>query len=467
MHRRDCFDALWSAVAVMADAAAVYAGFMLAVWMRFDSGWIPLLHEQPASRGIYYIGAAVGTLLYLVVFKALGLYNRPQSGVFTEKIPRLVRASILGILLVFAMAFIFRREPPYSRVATVLSLFTVFFLLLIERWMLFFMEIYTACRETSVKRVLVIGVNAIAAKLRRALENEPRFRTTVTGFLRIGDEERHAEIPQLMVKGNVEQLGSFLELGLDEVIVTDSSLSHEKMVAIILQCERAMVFFKMVPDIFRMLTSVDILTIDGIPVLGIRKWPLDFFGNQITKKIEDVTGALIGLFLSAPIMLVAAWYIKRSSPGPVFYKQERCGEGGRRFHLYKLRTMLNDAEMQTGPVWAAPNDARRTPIGIILRQHNLDELPQFWNVLKGDMSLVGPRPERPYFVEQFKGDIERYMWRHVSKPGMTGWAQVNGLRGNSSIHDRITYDLYYLENWSLAFDFKILAKTFTSIENAY
>jgi lipopolysaccharide/colanic/teichoic acid biosynthesis glycosyltransferase len=166
-------------------------------------------------------------------------------------------------------------------------------------------------------------------------------------------------------------------------------------------------------------------------------------------------------------MLAAAVLIKRSSPGPVLYGQERCGERGRVFTLYKLRTMRTDAEEQTGPVFTAREDPRVTPVGAFLRRRNLDELPQLWNVLLGQMSLVGPRPERPHFVERFKEDISRYMWRHVSKPGMTGWAQVNGLRGNTSIQERIKYDLYYLENWSLALDFKILAKTFFARENAY
>jgi lipopolysaccharide/colanic/teichoic acid biosynthesis glycosyltransferase len=151
----------------------------------------------------------------------------------------------------------------------------------------------------------------------------------------------------------------------------------------------------------------------------------------------------------------------------VFFHQERCGEGGKAFRIVKLRTMRTDAEEATGPVWARPDDPRRTRIGAWLRAHNLDELPQFWNVLKGEMSLVGPRPERPHFVEQFKDDISRYMWRHASKPGITGWAQVNGLRGNTSIRDRIQYDLYYLENWSLALDFKIIVKTFFARQNAY
>ncbi len=224
----------------------------------------------------------------------------------------------------------------------------------------------------------------------------------------------------------------------------------------------------MVPDLFRiMTTSMDVQSLNDIPLLGISPWPLDRFWNRIIKRLEDIGGSLIGLLLSAPIILLAALCIKRSSPGPIFYVQERCGKGGEPFRLYKLRTMRVDAEAETGPVWTTQEDARRTGVGALLRTYNLDELPQFWNVLKGDMSLVGPRPERPHFVEQFKGEIVKYMFRHVSKPGMTGWAQVNGLRGNTDLTERVKYDLYYLENWSLSFDFKILIKTFFARQNAY
>jgi exopolysaccharide biosynthesis polyprenyl glycosylphosphotransferase len=229
-----------------------------------------------------------------------------------------------------------------------------------------------------------------------------------------------------------------------------------------------MIAFNFVPDLFRLLTiNMEVQNVDGIPILGTAKWPLDLFWNRVAKRMEDIVGSAAGLLFSAPVIAVAALLIKITSPGPIFFKQERCGEKGRRFNIYKLRTMRIDAEDKTGPVWAVENDPRRTRIGAFLRAHNIDELPQFWNVLKGDMSLVGPRPERPHFVEQFKEDISRYMWRHFSRPGVTGWAQVNGLRGNTSISDRVNYDLYYLENWSLSLDFKIIARTFFARSNAY
>ena len=235
-----------------------------------------------------------------------------------------------------------------------------------------------------------------------------------------------------------------------------------------MECERRLADFHMVPDMFSLLTSrVDVQTLDGIPLLGVSRWPLDFFWNRAVKRLADLAGSLVGLLLFAPVMALAALAIRLTSPGPVFYMQERCGEKGQVFRIWKLRTMKVDAESESGPVWTVENDPRRTRVGGFLRRWNIDELPQFWNVLAGDMSLVGPRPERPHFVEQFKEDIQRYMQRHAHKPGMTGWAQVNGLRGNTSIHDRIKYDLFYLENWSLALDFKIILRTLVSTRNAY
>ncbi len=272
-----------------------------------------------------------------------------------------------------------------------------------------------------------------------------------------------------MIQGEIDELPALVDTGsIDRIILADSSLGHDRIVSVLLLCERNLIEFQMVPDLFRVMTgSMDMQALDDIPLLGVSKWPLDFFWNRMLKRGFDVAGSVVGLLLGAPVMLAAAAAIRLSSPGPVFYRQERCGENGRCFILYKLRTMQVDAERDIGPVWTRPDDARRTRVGAFLREHNLDEIPQFWNVLKGDMSLVGPRPERPHFVERFKEDIGRYMWRHVSRPGMTGWAQVNGLRGDTSLEERVKYDLFYLENWSLSFDFKILMRTFLTHKNAY
>jgi exopolysaccharide biosynthesis polyprenyl glycosylphosphotransferase len=468
MRKRDTFDVLTSCMAIAGDAVAVFVGFMTAIWIRFDSGWLPVYYGHP-PRALYLYGTGIATLLFLFIFRSLGLYVRPQLGTFSEKIPRLVRATFWGIFLAIALAFIVRTEPPFSRIATALSFITVLVAVLIERLILFRVELHMVRRQTAVHRVLIVGCHDVARHLRQALEQEPRLRSRVVAFLRTTGNPDQCAVPVQMIRGSLMDLERVVrEEEINHVILADSSLSHDRMVEIILECERQVIEFSMVPDIFRVLTSdVAIRNVDGVPLLGVGRWPLDHFWNRVAKRAEDMVGSLVGLVVSCPVILVAMMVIKRQSPGPVFYRQERCGENGRVFALYKLRTMHLDAEEHTGPVWAVEDDPRRIPVGRFLRQFNLDELPQFWNVLKGEMSLVGPRPERPHFVEQFREDISRYMWRHVSKPGMTGWAQVNGLRGNTSIKERIKYDLYYLENWSLAFDFKILIRTFFSRDNAY
>ncbi|HPG00580.1 MAG TPA: undecaprenyl-phosphate glucose phosphotransferase [Kiritimatiellia bacterium] len=458
-----------STLAVLADAIAIFAGFMLAVYIRFDTGWVPLRHELLPPRELYWYGSGIATLLFLFIFRALGLYVRPQLGGFGDKIPRIVRASGYGIFLAIALAFVIRTDPPFSRVVAGISFFTATLLVLVERWLLFGLEIHIARKRETVNRVIVIGTDAVAARLKQMLEHEPRLRSRVTGFLATGTETPDPAIDQNLIRGRVDDLEKLIDQGeVDQVILADTSLPHLRMADIILCCERALVSFLMVPDIFGVLTSkVNVQHIGDVPLLGVSKWPLDFFWNRVAKRVEDVIGGVVGLVASAPVIIAAAPLIKLSSRGPIFYRQDRCGERGNVFTIYKLRTMPTDAEQESGPVWATADDPRRTKVGAFLRRHNLDELPQFWNVLRGDMSLVGPRPERPVFVEQFKEDISRYMWRHAHKPGITGWAQVNGLRGNTDLRERIKYDLYYLENWSLALDFKILVKTFFARKNAY
>ncbi len=469
MRRRDRFDAITSALAVLADGAAILGGFMLAVWIRFDSGWLEIPRGLP-PRHLYFYAAGVVTLLFLFIFRSLELYERPQYGHFIDKIPRLVRACGLGILLATALAFAIQIDPPFSRLATGIAFLTVTFFVIVERNILFQLERHWAKHQATKRRVILLGVGPVAARLQAALEGEPRRRARIAHFVRLNGETSDPSLPTNRIVDSLDQLpGLFADNNMDTVVLTQSStLSHEQVVDIILQCERHVADFFLVPDLYRLLTSqVDMQNIGDVPLLGVGKWPLDYFWNRALKRTEDIVGSLIGLVLSAPVIAVAAVFIKHSSPGPVFYRQERCGEKGRVFNLYKLRTMPVDAEEQTGPVWTSPDDPRRTAVGSFLRRFNLDELPQFWNVLEGDMSLVGPRPERPHFVDQFKEDINRYMSRHVSRPGITGWAQVNGLRGQTDLKKRIEYDLWYLENWSLSLDFKILARTFTARKNAY
>jgi exopolysaccharide biosynthesis polyprenyl glycosylphosphotransferase len=470
VRKRDTQDVLASLAAIAADAAAVFGAFLLATWVRFDSGWIAIRHLPPPRYYVIYAkGAAIATIGFLFVLQAVGLFVRPQTGSFVNKIPRLIRACLIGMLLTVGLAFGVQNEYEFSRLVLAIAAVCGTVLLLLERYILFRIEWNVARHSREANRVVVVGTGPVAAHLLRTLRREPMLRSRVVAFLRAGDVPPDPGVPSELIAGELADLAQCLQsTAADQLIVAAPGLGTDQILEILLLCERNLVTFNMVPDLFRLMTiTMDVQTLDDIPMLGLGRWPLDSFWNRVLKRAEDIVGALVGLLLAAPIIVVAALLIKRSSPGPVFYRQTRCGEKGRAFTLYKLRTMVADAEQTTGPVFASRDDARTTGVGAFLRRHNLDELPQFWNVLRGEMSLVGPRPERPHFVEQFKNDVARYMWRHVSKPGMTGWAQVNGLRGDTSIPERIRYDLYYLEKWSLSFDFKILVKSLPARENAY
>lgn len=474
---RDNFDALCSVLAGVSDALAGYLGLMLAVWIRFDSGLIPLHHtEILPPRGMYVAAAAVLAPLLVLIFRQIGLYIRPQIGAFGDKLPRLVRGVSITLATALALSFVVRPSdwPPYSRTVALIAFFTVLALVLIERFVLFRIELHWARRTAPIRRILIIGVDDLAAHIRDALEHEPRLRSRLAGYLMPADPGGQeialsASLRPDLVKGHIGELEQVVkDEEIDEIILADTTISHPRLTQILFFCERNLIPFRMVPDLYGVLTSrVRVQHIADIPLIGMASWPLDAFWNRVLKRMEDIGGALVGLLISAPVILLAAPLVKRSSSGPVFYRQTRCGIAGKSFTIYKLRTMAEDAEDDSGPVWAKEDDPRRTRIGEFLRKWNLDELPQFWNVLKGDMSLVGPRPERPHFVEQFKDDVGHYMTRHISRPGMTGWAQVNGLRGDTSIKDRVQHDLYYLENWSLSFDLKILIHTFFNRQNAY
>lgn len=471
MRKRDTFDVLSSSCAVIFDALAIFSGFALATIIRFFSGWFEVTRGIPENLfHLYFIGSVVATLMFLVVFRSQGLYIRPQTGSFINKIPRIIKAIGISIVISAVFAFSLKNDADFSRLVVGVSFFTISFLVVLERYIIFRIEWNMSRHHDAKNRVLIIGCDPVALHVGKTLKREPMLRSRIVGYVKVSEENCSKEIPQESIKGKLDDIEKILdENEVDQLIVAESgNIGHQKIVDIIMLCEKKLIVFNIVPDLFRILTnSMDVQSLNEIPMLGIGKWPLDYFWNRMLKRAEDIAGSCVGLILFSPVIALFALLVKKESKGPAFYKQERCGEHGQVFHIFKLRTMKVDAEKDTGPVWAVEDDPRRTRVGAFMRRFNIDELPQLWNVFAGDMSLVGPRPERPHFVEQFKEDVSKYMWRHVSKPGITGWAQVNGLRGNTSIEERIKYDLYYLENWSIAFDFKIILRTFFATDNAY
>ena len=469
--KRDLHDVIASVVATLVDALAVYAGLTLAIWLRFHLDWfqelfpdkLPPPLEHLVSLRLYFTGVAVLT------FRFIGLQQRPEFGRFEDKIPRIIRAILTSLLLYIAVEAAARLDPQFPRAALVMSVFTLTFTLLLARYILYRIEWNLARHMEKINHVLVVGTDEIAVRLQDAIHHEPFLRSDIVGFLSTGIDPPAPELDPAQLLGTVDDLPTLLADGpANQVILADIEIKHARMVHIIVACEKQYATFYLVPDMFRILTSgVEVQNMGSVPVIGMKKWPLDFLHKRFLKRSFDLCGALVGLLLAAPVIAIAAGLIKATSPGPVFYRQERCGQTGQSFIIYKLRTMRADAESDETPGWTTEDDPRRTRVGVCLRRSNIDELPQFWNVFKGDMSLVGPRPERPFYVEQFGDEIERYMRRHVQRPGITGWAQVNGLRGDTSIAERIKFDLYYLENWSLAFDVKIILKTLFARANAY
>jgi exopolysaccharide biosynthesis polyprenyl glycosylphosphotransferase len=272
--------------------------------------------------------------------------------------------------------------------------------------------------------------------------------------------ERNERVEGLRELGNIDSIREVVERHeLDTLIMTFPLHRHHRVLKVLQGCQDLEIEYRFAPDLYEMMISAaGYYELEGIPLIGLKEFPLQGW-NRMVKRLEDIGGSLILLTIFSPVIIICAALVKLTSAGPVFFKQERIGEDGRTFNMLKFRSMRTDAEEKTGPVFAREGDPRRTRVGRIMRKLSLDEIPQLFNVLKGEMSLVGPRPERPHFVNQFKKEVPRYLERHKVKSGITGWAQVNGLRGNTSIPDRIKHDLYYIENWSLGLDLKIMMRT--------
>ncbi len=451
---------------VLTDMAAIVAAFLLTYLVRFFSGIIPVTHLPPF--GIYVRALAVVVPVYIWIFRAYGLYETRRQIRRVEEIFRVAKAITLAVVILMAMTF-FYREWTYSRIYLVIVWLLSIVIVSAGRYYLIQWEYGRKRKKNHMTRVLIIGYGRTARNIIRWSVHNPHYGHNVIGVL--------AQDPALVGKHleGVSILGTskewkrfFSQLEPDRVVLTDPGFTRAEITEIVTLCEEYFVEFKLAADFFGLMArNVDVDYISTVPLLGFRALPLDDFWNRFLKRSFDFFVSAIILIATLPVWLVVIAAIKLDDGGPIFYRQERVGRDFVSFFLLKFRTMKTDAEKETGPVWARPNDARRTRIGNFLRRWNIDELPQLLNVLSGQMSLVGPRPERPHFIEKFRKEVPQYMVRHKIKSGLTGWAQVNGYRGNTSITERIKYDLYYLENWSLLFDVEILFMTLSAFKNAY
>ncbi len=323
-------------------------------------------------------------------------------------------------------------------------------------------------RGRDLERVLIVGDGEQAEVVHAKILSAPELGYLVIGFVGSPDTPGRME----PVLGDLTRIPDIVrEHSVGEVIIAWPGLTHQQLIEIVTGCTRQRVDIKIFPDIFELMArEVETSELTGLPLMRVRDVALRGW-MRVLKRALDVSVSWAALVLLSPFLLLMAFLVKLTSPhGPILHVQERVGLDGRPFYMLKFRSMRPDAEAESGPVWAVPNDPRRTRLGAFIRRFSLDEFPQLVNVLLGEMSLVGPRPERPEFVAQFAGLVPRYAERHMEKAGMTGWAQVNGLRGQTSVLERTEYDLFYIETWSLAFDIKILLKTLAAVirdRNAY
>ncbi|HIQ04227.1 MAG TPA: undecaprenyl-phosphate glucose phosphotransferase, partial [Anaerolineae bacterium] len=400
----------------------------------------------------------VYVLSMLVVFFFHRLYRRRRAPSPLDELVALFRATVVGVLIAIAfISLLFKNSLDYHRLMMFYAWVLTLLLVWLGRVVHAQVQWWLQTRGAGQENVLIVGTGEVGRMILQKILGSSHLGYHVVGLVDVNSGPQ--SVLGVPVLGKTADLPALIDQHrVDEVIIALPEASHQEIVGIISLCEREKVGIRVFPDVFQIMASeVSISDLGGLPLLTIRDVALR--GWKLTlKRGMDIVGAAIGLILFSPLMLLTALLIKLESPGPVFYVQERMGLDAKPFPMLKFRSMRQDAEA-SGPGWTTSDDPRRTRLGAIIRRLSIDELPQLINVLLGDMSLVGPRPERPVYVEQFRQRIPRYMDRHREKAGLTGWAQVNGLRGDTSIAERTKYDLWYIENWSLALDVKIIVRT--------
>ena len=461
---------IFNRLMVIIDAAITAASFMLAYYFKFyvlENG--PGIGVLPVINYLQLLLVIVP--IYLLLYYECSIYAPKRTVRLRYEVYGIIKANSIGIMTLIIVLYLIVREINYSR--SVIAIFYFFNVSFTSGFRFTLRKSLRKIRKQgyNLKHILLVGYSRAAEEYVDRILDNPQWGYVACGILdnRIPAGTLYRGVKVLGSLGNLEII--LPENKLDEVAITLSLKDYDYLESIVSTCEKSGVHTKFIPDYNGLIPNKPYTEdLQGLPVINIRYVPLTNTGNIITKRIIDIVGSLAGIVITSPIMLIAAILIKFTSPGPVIFKQERVGLHNRPFQMYKFRSMAQQSSEEEEKAWTVRGDPRVTGVGRFLRKTSLDELPQLFNILKGDMTLVGPRPERPGWVEKFREEIPRYMVRHQVRPGLTGWAQVNGLRGDTSIRKRIDYDLYYIENWSLGLDIKIIFMTFITgfvNKNAY
>ena len=443
---------------VVIDALVIAAAYALAYWIKFSSGLF--VNGVHWTFEIYGMALIPVIPVYLFLYFAFNLYTSKRVQGRRLELSNIVKANTIGLLLFIMILFVLHLDD-FSRAMLVIFYVTDVVLEAVARnaIRMFLRDIRR--KGFNIKQILLVGYSRAAEEYIDRIRANPQWGYVVRGILD-DNVESGTEYKGVKVLGKIGNLFVILpENGLDEIAITLGLDEYSKLEHIVALCEKSGVHTKFIPDYNNIIpTKPYTEDLMGLPVINIRYVPLTNTFNSIIKRAMDIAGSIVAIVLFSPVMLVTAILVKTTSKGPLIYAQERVGLHNKPFRMYKFRSMEVQDPKEEKRCWTVRGDSRVTPVGRFIRMTSIDELPQLFNVLKGDMSLVGPRPERPLFVEKFREEIPRYMVKHQVRPGMTGWAQINGYRGNTSIRKRIDHDLYYIENWTVGLDIKILFLTF-------
>ena len=456
-------DVLIPFLTVLLDAAAIEFSFLFSYWLRFRSTWFDALgfirEEAPPITG-YLTGSLFIVVVWLMLFAARKMYRARRNATLADELIGSVRVVSLGMLIVMSAAF-FYRDFSFSRVVFGLLWMTSIVSIFCGRALVQAMERGWYRKGRHLQRAVIIGGEELAHQVYQRMNLHPAFGFTIAGYFAEVRAQEGRPLASAGYLGQLDQAATYLRNErMDLAFIALRVEDHPRLLSIISECEGLTIEFMMVPDLLELLTSrLQVIELEGIPFLRIKGIPLTFWGRMAKRSFDLVVSASL-LLLVSPVLCALAAAIRLDSRGPALFRQERVGLDGRKFTMYKFRSMVAGAETQDHEAGLGiREDPRRTRLGTLLRKLSLDELPQLLNVLRGDMSLVGPRPERLPYVDKFREAVPKYLDRHRVKTGMTGWAQVNNLRGDTSIEERVRYDLYYVEHWSFAFDIKILLRT--------
>lgn len=424
------------------DAGIIGAAYFFSWYLRFKSGFfVQDVGVLPAKT--YFSALFLIIPGYLLLYSIFQLYMPRRVKSYRKELMDIIRANGIGFMI-FILVLYFIKQEHFSRQMLCIFFFINISLEFASRYLIRTILWKMRKQGLNQKHILMIGESQMAEQYMDRLRENPKWGYQV--FAHLKDEEKLERI----LEGNE----------LDEVVIALRAEDYGKLERIVDVCEKAGVHTKMIPDFGNVIsTRPYIEDVQGIPVIHVRRVPLNIMRNRVAKRAVDLIGATVAIILFSPVMLLTVLVVALTEEGSVIYRQERVGLHNQVFYMYKFRSMIMQDEEKEKAEWSTRNDPRITPVGKLIRRTSIDELPQLFNVLKGEMSLVGPRPERPQFVQLFRDEIPRYMVKHQVRPGMTGWAQINGYRGNTSIEKRIEYDLYYIENWTMVFDMKILILT--------